>query len=72
MIVFRFINARRRILQPMLEASNPEQVKTKKSKPQTRPLQRFWPESLANLQPQIAPAIMSIASIQSTGLSYYC
>ncbi|XP_063441313.1 homeobox protein PKNOX2-like isoform X1 [Mytilus trossulus] len=60
-----FINARRRILQPMLEASNPEQVKTKKSKPQTRPLQRFWPESLANLQPQIAPAIMSIASIQS-------
>ncbi|VDH97915.1 Hypothetical predicted protein [Mytilus galloprovincialis] len=61
-----FINARRRILQPMLEASNPEQVKTKKSKPQTRPLQRFWPESLANLQPQIAPAIMSIASIQST------
>ena len=59
-----FINARRRILQPMLEASNPEQVKTKKSKPQTRPLQRFWPESLANLQPQFSPAFTTIASIQ--------
>ena len=62
----------------MLEASNPEQVKTKKSKPQTRPLQRFWPESLANLQPQFSPAFTTIASIQcdcSTGkscLSLFC
>lgn len=56
-----FINARRRILQPMLEASNPDQVKQKKSKPQNRPLQRFWPESLANYQPQISPALMSVA-----------
>ncbi|XP_052805413.1 homeobox protein PKNOX1-like [Mya arenaria] len=38
-----FINARRRILQPMLDAGNPEQSKTKKPKPQTKPPQRFWP-----------------------------
>ena len=44
-----FINARRRILQPMLESSNPENaVKPKKcNKPnQARLAQRFWPESL--------------------------
>ncbi|XP_071806745.1 homeobox protein PKNOX2-like isoform X3 [Asterias amurensis] len=46
-----FINARRRILQPMLDASNPDpSTKTKKVKTQSRPsTQRFWPESLANL-----------------------
>ncbi|CAG5120034.1 unnamed protein product, partial [Candidula unifasciata] len=39
-----FINARRRILQPMLEASNPEKAKAKKpSKPGNKPQQRFWP-----------------------------
>ncbi|XP_013066812.2 homeobox protein PKNOX1-like [Biomphalaria glabrata] len=39
-----FINARRRILQPMLEASNPEKAKSKKpSKPGNKPQQRFWP-----------------------------
>ncbi|XP_071958767.1 homeobox protein PKNOX2-like [Antedon mediterranea] len=44
-----FINARRRILQPMLDASNPEAAKVKKNKTQSRPSsQRFWPESLAN------------------------
>ncbi|XP_071094991.1 homeobox protein PKNOX1-like [Haliotis cracherodii] len=48
-----FINARRRILQPMLDASNPETTKTKKSKPQTRPQQRFWPDSIANITPQL-------------------
>ncbi|KAK3577319.1 hypothetical protein CHS0354_008414 [Potamilus streckersoni] len=37
-----FINARRRILQPMLDASNPDQAKAKKAKP-TRQPQRFWP-----------------------------
>ncbi|XP_013401144.1 homeobox protein PKNOX2-like [Lingula anatina] len=48
-----FINARRRILQPMLDASNPEGSKAKKNKPQNnRPVQRFWPDSIANLQPQ--------------------
>ena len=32
----------------MLDASNPEQ-KVKKTKPQNRPVQRFWPENLANM-----------------------
>ena len=59
MLTFRFINARRRILQPMLDASNPEGAKTKKSKPQSRPAQRFWPESLANINPQVARQIGS-------------
>ncbi|CAL1547189.1 unnamed protein product [Lymnaea stagnalis] len=39
-----FINARRRILQPMLESSNPEKARAKKpSKPGNKPQQRFWP-----------------------------
>lgn len=43
-----FINARRRILQPMLDASNPDPApKAKKIKSQHRPTQRFWPNSLA-------------------------
>lgn len=42
-----FINARRRILQPMLDASSSETPKTKKKPPQNRPLQRFWPDSIA-------------------------
>lgn len=48
-----FINARRRILQPMLDASNPElSHKPKKPKTQSsRPIQRFWPENIASLQP---------------------
>ncbi|XP_054989993.1 homeobox protein PKNOX2 isoform X1 [Sorex araneus] len=50
-----FINARRRILQPMLDASNPDPApKAKKIKSQHRPTQRFWPNSIAAgvLQPQ--------------------
>lgn len=43
----------------MLDASNPEGVKAKKSKPQSRPAQRFWPESLANISPQVARQIGS-------------
>lgn len=43
----RFINARRRILQPMLDASSSETPKAKKKTPQNRPLQRFWPDSIA-------------------------
>ncbi|XP_053352502.1 homeobox protein PKNOX1.1 isoform X1 [Clarias gariepinus] len=43
-----FINARRRILQPMLDASSSEMPKSKKKTPQTRPLQRFWPDSIAS------------------------
>lgn len=43
----RFINARRRILQPMLDASNPDPApKAKKMKSQHRPTQRFWPDSI--------------------------
>ncbi|XP_053542871.1 homeobox protein PKNOX2 isoform X5 [Ictalurus punctatus] len=42
-----FINARRRILQPMLDASNPDPTpKAKKMKSQHRPTQRFWPDSI--------------------------
>ncbi|KAL5020067.1 hypothetical protein ScPMuIL_002959 [Solemya velum] len=62
-----FINARRRILQPMLDSSNPEQAKTKKSKPQNRPLQRFWPESIANIQPQLPTVLSTTASPLSQG-----
>lgn len=49
-----FINARRRILQPMLDASNPESSqKAKKAKVQTvRPVERFWPDAIASLQPR--------------------
>ncbi|XP_036400923.1 homeobox protein PKNOX1.1 [Megalops cyprinoides] len=47
-----FINARRRILQPMLDASSSETPKTKKKTAQNRPLQRFWPDSLASGVPQ--------------------
>ncbi|MBN3284889.1 PKNX1 protein, partial [Polyodon spathula] len=43
-----FINARRRILQPMLDASCSETPKTKKKTAQNRPLQRFWPDSIAS------------------------
>lgn len=47
-IVFRFINARRRILQPMLDSSCSETPKTKKKTAQNRPVQRFWPDSIAS------------------------
>lgn len=65
-ILFRFINARRRILQPMLDASNPEGPKTKKSKIQTRPAQRFWPENLVPSQFStipIAPAPVTVQAV---------
>ncbi|EEB19350.1 Homeobox protein PKNOX2, putative [Pediculus humanus corporis] len=59
-----FINARRRILQPMLDASNPSEGSTsnggKSKKPKNsgsssskQAAQRFWPENLAHLQPQL-------------------
>ncbi|KAG5268348.1 hypothetical protein AALO_G00211610 [Alosa alosa] len=38
-----FINARRRILQPMLEASNPDPAPKTKRMKSHRPTQRFWP-----------------------------
>ncbi|KAK3107226.1 hypothetical protein FSP39_009807 [Pinctada imbricata] len=61
-----FINARRRILQPMLDATNPEPTKKVKSKPQNRPLQRFWPESIANIQPQLPAGMVSTAKIDGS------
>lgn len=48
LVVFRFINARRRILQPMLDSSCSETPKTKKKTAQNRPVQRFWPDSIAS------------------------
>ncbi|KAJ8980379.1 hypothetical protein NQ317_009373 [Molorchus minor] len=54
-----FINARRRILQPMLDASAPSDTnsaanspshKKKKSQNNNR---RFWPQDFANMQPQL-------------------
>lgn len=67
-----FINARRRILQPMLDASNPTSADqpssgnalhgkssgSKKAKNSgtgnsKQAAQRFWPENIASLQPQL-------------------
>ncbi|KAE8620888.1 hypothetical protein XENTR_v10004608 [Xenopus tropicalis] len=42
-----FINARRRILQPMLDSSSSDTPKAKKKSGQSRPVQRFWPDSIA-------------------------
>jgi hypothetical protein len=42
-----FINARRRVLQPMLDAANPEHAKRKKSSNARPACQRFWPSALA-------------------------
>lgn len=64
-----FINARRRILQPMLDASNPDQAKVKKNKPQNRPLQRFWPDNIANLRPQMPSSHEGDLSENSSPLS---
>lgn len=46
-----FINARRRILQPMIDASTPPDQKTKKSKTYNPKASatRFWPDSLISL-----------------------
>ncbi|XP_070183581.1 homeobox protein PKNOX2-like [Littorina saxatilis] len=48
-----FINARRRILQPMLDNGASSESKAKKNKPVTRPTQKFWPQEIANIQPQL-------------------
>ena len=68
--VSRFINARRRILQPMLDASNPEGPKAKKSKIQSRPAQRFWPDNLVPSQFNtipIAPAPVTVQAAMMQG-----
>lgn len=67
-----FINARRRILQPMLDASSSETPKSKKKPPQNRPLQRFWPDSIAGggptqqvTMPDGTMVTMSVEGLQS-------
>lgn len=57
----RFINARRRILQPMLDSSCSETPKTKKKPAQNRPVQRFWPDSLASGVAQAAPSELAMS-----------
>lgn len=56
-----FINARRRILQPMLDSSCSETPKTKKKTAQNRPVQRFWPDSIASGATQPAPSDLAMA-----------
>uniref|UniRef100_A0AAY5K2I3 Homeobox domain-containing protein n=3 Tax=Esox lucius TaxID=8010 RepID=A0AAY5K2I3_ESOLU len=65
-----FINARRRILQPMLDASASETPKTKKKNPQNRPLQRFWPDSIATgmTQQQVQMADGTMVTMSMEGL----
>lgn len=66
-----FINARRRILQPMLDSSSSEPAnKTKKKTPQNRPLQRFWPDSIAAGGPgqQVTMADGTMVAMVSEGL----
>lgn len=63
--VCRFINARRRILQPMLDSSCSETPKTKKKTAQNRPVQRFWPDSIASGAAQ--PPSGDLAMSEGTG-----
>uniref|UniRef100_A0A8D0TB70 Homeobox domain-containing protein n=1 Tax=Sus scrofa TaxID=9823 RepID=A0A8D0TB70_PIG len=60
-----FINARRRILQPMLDSSCSETPKTKKKTAQNRPVQRFWPDSIASgaAQPAASELTMSEGAV---------
>ncbi|XP_062958580.1 homeobox protein PKNOX1 isoform X3 [Cynocephalus volans] len=55
-----FINARRRILQPMLDSSCSETPKTKKKTAQNRPVQRFWPDSIASGAVQPPPSELAM------------
>ncbi|XP_023378946.1 homeobox protein PKNOX1 [Pteropus vampyrus] len=56
-----FINARRRILQPMLDSSCSETPKTKKKTAQNRPVQRFWPDSIASGAAQPPPSELAMS-----------
>ncbi|XP_032721158.1 homeobox protein PKNOX1 isoform X3 [Lontra canadensis] len=56
-----FINARRRILQPMLDSSCSETPKTKKKTAQNRPVQRFWPDSIASGAAQPPPSELAVS-----------
>ncbi|GAB5576227.1 homeobox protein PKNOX1 isoform X1 [Prionailurus iriomotensis] len=57
----QFINARRRILQPMLDSSCSETPKTKKKTAQNRPVQRFWPDSIASGAAQPPPSELAMS-----------
>ena len=50
----------------MLDASNPEGPKTKKSKIQSRPAQRFWPETLVPSQLSAVPIAPAPVTVQPT------
>jgi hypothetical protein len=69
-----FINARRRILQPMLDASAPADNNavaaspTHKKKKNQNNNRRFWPQDFANMQPQIDSGMLS--SSDDEGDSY--
>ncbi|CAH1118560.1 unnamed protein product [Phaedon cochleariae] len=61
-----FINARRRILQPMLDASAPSENSSttnspshKKKKSHQNNNRRFWPQDFANMQPQLERMLSS-------------
>ncbi|XP_035139199.1 homeobox protein PKNOX1 isoform X2 [Callithrix jacchus] len=56
-----FINARRRILQPMLDSSCSETPKAKKKTAQNRPVQRFWPDSIASGVAQPPPSELTVS-----------
>ncbi|KAG8507168.1 Homeobox protein PKNOX1 [Galemys pyrenaicus] len=56
-----FINARRRILQPMLDSSCSETPKAKKKTAQNRPVQRFWPDSIASGAVPPAPSDLAMS-----------
>ncbi|XP_072115900.1 homeobox protein PKNOX1.1 isoform X2 [Mobula birostris] len=65
-----FINARRRILQPMLDASNPDTPpKAKKIKTQSRPVQRFWPDSIASGAAQQHVASITVSDSAMVSIS---
>ncbi|KAG5893451.1 hypothetical protein JTB14_012168 [Gonioctena quinquepunctata] len=69
-----FINARRRILQPMLDASAPSDTNSATNSPSHKKKKnqnnnrRFWPQDFANMQPQLESGILS--SSDDEGDSY--
>ncbi|XP_018567417.1 homeobox protein PKNOX2-like [Anoplophora glabripennis] len=69
-----FINARRRILQPMLDASAPSENSSAASSPNHKKKKsqnnnrRFWPQDFASMQPQLESGILS--SSDEEGDSY--
>lgn len=65
--MLRFINARRRILQPMLDSSCSETPKTKKKTAQNRPVQRFWPDSIASGVTQPPPSELAMSEGMGPG-----